>query len=138
MRRGFKTSKPLDVSGICHFKAGQHQVVIDTDGMIFKCPAMVGQMDKTCGTVDDSKLDKKFDEYMSFEIVDWKGKCENCAYLPFCAGGCNYHAELQTGSYKNLFCEKEFFDKTIHDFIKIKYDQLIAKKKTDEKRVLTH
>ncbi len=128
IKRGFKTSRALDSSGICHFKAGQHQVVIDTDGFIFKCPAMVGQMDKTCGSVSDLKLTERYQEFMSFEIVEWKGKCQDCAYLPFCAGGCNYHAELQTGSYKNVFCEKEFFDKTISEFIKIKYRQLVAKK----------
>lgn len=128
IRRGFKTSKALDGTGICHFKSGSHQVVIDTDGMIFKCPAMVGQMDKTCGNVADEKLDARYDEFMAFDIVEWKGKCRDCAYLPFCAGGCNYHAELQTGSYKNIFCEKDFYDKTINDFIKIKYQQLIAKR----------
>ena len=54
--------------------------------------------------------------------------------LPFCAGGCNYHAELETGSYKNIFCEKEFFDKTIHDYIKIKYQQLMAKRREEGKK----
>ena len=128
IRRGFKTSKALDGAGICHFKAGQHEVVIDADGLIFKCPAMVGQPDKAVGNVNDQKLGSRYDEFMTFDLVEWKGKCQDCQYLPFCAGGCNYHAELQTGSYKNVFCERDFFDKTIHEFIKIKYQQLMAKK----------
>lgn len=134
IKRGFKTSKALDATGICHFKAGQHQVVIDTDGYIFKCPAMVGQMDKTCGTVQDLNLSERYKDFMTFDLVEWKGKCQDCAYLPFCAGGCNYHAELKTGSYKNTFCEKEFFDKSIHEFIKIKYEQVIAKKAAGVKK----
>ena len=127
LRRGFATSKALDGGGICHFKAAEHQVIIDTDGVIFKCPAMVGHMDKSCGNVSDLKLNERYKDFMSFDLVEWKGKCQDCRYLPFCAGGCNYHAELQTGSYKNIFCERDFFDKTIHDFIKIKYQQLVAK-----------
>ena len=102
--------------------------MIDSDGLLYKCPAMVGQPGKSCGDVSQVKLDHHYDEFMSFDLVEWKGKCENCQYLPMCAGGCNYHAEIQTGSYQNIFCEKEFFDKTIHDFIKIKYQQLMAKK----------
>lgn len=132
MRRGFATSKALDAGGICHFKAAEHQVIIDTDGVIFKCPAMVGRMDKSCGNVSDLKLSERYQEFMTFDLVEWKGKCRDCQYLPFCAGGCNYHAELQTGSYKNVFCEREFFDKTIHEFIKIKYQQLVAKAATQK------
>jgi uncharacterized protein len=128
LKRGFKTSKILDGGGICHFKAADHQVIIDTDGMIFKCPAMVGQPSKSAGNVSSLQLSDRYKDFMSFDLVEWKGKCGECKYLPFCAGGCNYHAELQTGDYKNIFCEKDFFDKTIHDFIKLKYVQLIAKK----------
>lgn len=130
IRRGFKTSKALSGSGVCHFKSGEHQVIIDTDGLIFKCPAMVGHPEKSCGTVADLKLNERYHEFLSTEIGDMKGKCSDCAYLPFCAGGCNYHAELQTGDYKNVFCERDFFDKTIHEFIKIKYQQLMAAKQT--------
>lgn len=132
MRRGFVTSKSLDGSGVCHFKSGEHQVIIDPDGVIFKCPAMVGHYDKGCGNVSDMQLNEKYKEFMSFDIVEWKGKCQDCKYLPFCAGGCNYHAELETGSYKNVFCERDFFDKTINDYIKIKYEQLMAKRKAVE------
>ena len=128
IRRGFKTSKALDGSGICHFKAADHEVVIDTDGLLYKCPAMVGQANKAVGTVDSTTLGDRYKDFMSFDLVEWKGKCESCNYLPFCAGGCNYHAELKTGSHTNVFCEKEFFDQTIDDFIKIKYIQLITKK----------
>lgn len=138
IKRGFKTSKSLDNTGICHFKSGHHQVVIDTDGVIFKCPAMVGQMDKTCGNVADEHLGSRYDEFMSFDIVEWKGKCQDCPYLPFCAGGCNYHAELQTGSYKNIFCEKDFYDKTIQEFIKIKYQQILAKKNQPQQDAAVH
>ncbi len=128
IRRGFNTAKALNGGGICHFKAADHQVIIDTDGLIFKCPAMVGQASKSVGTVADTQLSDRYKEFMSFDLVEWKGKCQDCRYLPFCAGGCNYPAELQTGSYKNIFCEKDFFDKTIHDYIKIKYQQILAKK----------
>lgn len=131
MRRGFKTSRSLEGGGICHFKAASHQVIIDTDGYIFKCPAMVGHYDKTVGNVADEKFTERYDDFMGFDLADYKGKCGTCEYLPFCAGGCNYHAELETGSYKNVFCEKEFFDKTIDDFIKMKYDQLVHKKKQE-------
>ncbi len=131
IRRGFKTSKALNGGGICHFKAAEHQVVIDTDGLIFKCPAMVGNASKSVGTVEDLKFGERYQEFMSFDLVEWKGKCQDCQYLPFCAGGCNYHAELKTGSYKNVFCEKEFFDRTIHEFIKIKYQQLMAERSSN-------
>ncbi|MBI3316469.1 MAG: radical SAM protein [Candidatus Omnitrophica bacterium] len=134
MRRGFATSRSLDGGGVCHFKSGEHQVIIDPDGVIFKCPAMVGHYDKSCGNVSDLKLNDRYKDFMSFDLVEWKGKCQDCQYVPFCAGGCNYHAELQTGSYKNVFCERDFFDKTIHDYIKIKYEQLMAKKREREKQ----
>ena len=137
IRRGFNTSKALDGNGICHFKAADHQVIIDTDGVIFKCPAMVGQPDKACGNVSDLKLSDRYKEYMSFDLVEWKGKCQDCRYLPFCAGGCNYHAELESGTYKNVFCEKEFFDRTIHEYIKIKYQQILAKKTSQKEESLT-
>lgn len=127
MRRGFKTGAALEGGGICHFKAGQHEVIIDTDGVIFKCPAMVGHPEKSVGNVSDAKFNDQYKEFLTFDLVEWKGKCQDCQYLPFCAGGCNYHAELETGDYKNVFCERNFFDETIQDFIKIKYQQLITR-----------
>jgi uncharacterized protein len=141
IKRGFKTSTALNGGGICHFKAADHQVVIDTDGLIFKCPAMVGNSTKAVGTVSDTENiteSERYKDFMAFDLVEWKGKCENCQYLPFCAGGCNYHAELQTGSFKNVFCEKDFYDRTIHDFIKIKYQQILMKKAAAQAQVQVH
>ncbi len=135
MKRGFKTSAALEGGGICHFKAGQHEVIIDTDGVIFKCPAMVGHLDKSVGNVSELQLSGKYQEFMAFDLVEWKGKCRDCKYLPMCAGGCNYHAELQSGNYKNVFCERDFFDETIHEYIKIKYQQLLAKRESASKNV---
>ena len=58
IRRGFPTAKALDGTGICHLKAGDHQTIIDTDGKIYKCPAMVGQADKVCGDVSEPELNE--------------------------------------------------------------------------------
>ncbi len=97
---------------------------------------MVGHPEKSCGTVAELKLNERYNEFLAIEMGDLKGKCRDCAYLPFCAGGCNYHAELQTGDYKNIFCERDFFDKTIYEHIKIKYQQLVAAKaKQTEKSI---
>jgi len=117
-----------------NYDAGR-QVVIDTDGMIFKCPAMVGQYKMSVGSVRDEALSSRYQEFMSFDLADYKGKCRDCAYLPFCSGGCNYHAELQTGDYRNVFCEKDFYDKTIREFIKIKYHQMVEIKAKREKKI---
>lgn len=135
IRRGFPTSKALDGNGVCHFKAGDHQTIIDTDGVIYKCPAMVGQPDKAVGTVRDLRLNERYKDWVEADMIEYQGKCQDCAYVPMCAGGCNYHAELQSGSVKNVFCERDFFDKTIEEFIKIKYQQILHEKANPKKAV---
>lgn len=50
--------------------------------------------------------------------------CLACSYLPICFGGCKYMKLPQDVTMRGVNCRKEYFDKTLAQFVAqdIKYD----------------
>ena len=129
MKRGFKTSEPMGTN-FCEFKAGDMKSIIDTNGIIYKCPSMVGMPQFSFGTVEEELTENEgYKELMKIELVDFQKQCKSCEFIPICAGGCNWLSYLKKKDYTKVYCEKKLYKKTIHEMVKLKYEQEMARKK---------
>jgi uncharacterized protein len=118
LRRGFHT--PKIEPAVCAVEQ-QDMLVVNYDGTLYKCPGLVGRKKFCVGSLKTGMLDY----YKTHQVGNWKNnKCLECAYLPLCFGGCKYMKLLQDGNMRGVNCRKEYFDKTLAQFVAqdIKYD----------------
>ncbi len=80
MRRGYPTPK----TGPIHCMVENvNMVVVNFDGVIYKCPAFVGNPDFAAGDVETGLRD--YTE--TYQVGRWKTEeCLECEYLPLCFG----------------------------------------------------
>ena len=119
VKRGFNTPTGLGIS-LCNLTANNYSVVIDPEGKIFKCPALVGYDEFVVGDISQDELDYRHTEFMTMDV--WE-KCGDCPYVPICAGGCRFLAYLQTGRLDQIACEKGFFEKVGAELLKLDYEK---------------
>jgi uncharacterized protein len=117
LRRGYNTPKIMPMP--CQVEITDSYVV-NYDGGIYKCPALVGRKGFRIGELSGAVAD-----YSASHRLDiWKNdECMECAYLPLCFGGCRYMAYVRDGNIDRPDCKKPHFDATLESLIKqdIKY-----------------
>lgn len=111
MARGFKTSKLTMSACVIEF---DHDLVINYDGTLYKCPAFMGWPELSVGSLANGISDYS----KSHRLGYWQNdECMECPYLPLCFGGCRLNPLLQTGSINHLDCRREFFDATLKTLV---------------------
>jgi uncharacterized protein len=112
LKRGFNTPKPLPSACMVEFSS---DLVIGYDGGLYKCPAFMGYEDLKIGTLTEG-----FGDYSVSHNMDvWKTEeCLDCAYLPFCYGGCRFLRRLRTGAIDGVDCRKDFLDAVLENFVR--------------------
>jgi uncharacterized protein len=110
-RRGFTAPKPTMGACMVEFT---HDLVINHDGSLFKCPAFMGWPELSVGTLKDGIRDYAD----SHNLLCWQNdECLSCPYLPLCFGGCRLNPLLKTGSISGVDCRKDFFDATLQKIV---------------------
>ncbi len=111
IRRGYKTAKPTMAACVIEF---DHDLVINYDGSLYKCPAFMGWPELSVGTLADGIKDYS----VSHNLAVWHNdECLDCAYLPLCFGGCRLNPLLRNGSINEVDCRREFYDVALEQFI---------------------
>jgi uncharacterized protein len=111
LRRGFQTSKPTMSACMVEF---DHDLVINYDGTLYKCPAFMGWPELSVGTLESGIKDYS----VSHNLAVWHNdECLDCAYLPLCFGGCRLNPLLRNGSINEVDCRREFYDAALEQFI---------------------
>lgn len=124
LRRGFHT--PRVGPARCMIESC-NDLVINWDGSLFKCPAMLGWQEMAVGDLEKGKSD-----YTQSHNMDvWKkDECLDCAYLPLCFGGCRYLTLLRNGRIDNVDCRKGYLDETLEELVRqdLKYQPKRSRK----------
>jgi uncharacterized protein len=118
LKRGFRTQEIAPA--VCMIERCDH-VVVNFDGSLYKCPGLIGRKEFCVGDVKTGLRDYS----LTHCLGNWKNEeCLACSYLPLCFGGCRYMKLLQDGNINGVNCRKEYFDKTLAQFVAqdIKYD----------------
>ena len=100
--------------GPCEYHA-RHSFTIGPDGSLFKCPAFVGLRNLAAGTVEDDAYNAQGEWQVTMK--KWEDDCEDCHFLPNCAGGCHYSALNKTGSLEVRNCDGPFLEKATEAFM---------------------
>lgn len=103
--------------------------IVDPYLDVYNCKEFIGQKDKKVGYIDkdgEMILHYEYYEQMSRNPLDF-AECNQCVYVPFCAGGCARRAYLETGTYHSAPCAgRQFSLKTLIDKGMKKYMKKVA------------
>ncbi len=112
LRRGYHTTKIRPMPCQIEFK---DSYVVNYDGGLYKCPALVGRKGFEIGNLRDGANDHRD----AYRVGLWKNdECLDCEYLPLCFGGCRYMAYVREGTVDKVDCKRPHFDATLETFIK--------------------
>lgn len=90
LKKGFNLiSVPGPMFGICGAVA-KNSYVIDPLGNLYKCWNEIGRIESCVGNVYEGPVfNSVLSDYLNYEGVS-EQKCQSCAVLPTCLGGCPY------------------------------------------------
>ncbi len=112
LRRGFNTPRMRPAACVIE---SRNDLVVNWDGSLFKCPAMLGWKEMAIGDLESGISDYT----VSHNMDVWKkDECLDCAYLPLCFGGCRYLTLLRAGRIDDVDCRKAFLDETLETFVR--------------------
>jgi uncharacterized protein len=109
--RGYRTDEVLPA--VCMLERHDH-LVINWDGVLYKCPGLIGRKEYGVGTLKSGMLDYT----ATHNLGNWNNEqCLACKYLPLCFGGCRHTKLICEGTMKGIECKKEFFGKALEALV---------------------
>jgi uncharacterized protein len=113
LRRGYRTERVRP--GVCMVDLA-HELVVDCDGSLYKCPCFADDARFRIGDVATGIAREAVAEYGRDR---WHNDaCLACPYLPLCFGGCR-HEVRQTGENPGaLACRRPFFEATLGTLVR--------------------
>ena len=87
-----------------------HAHTIGPDGSLFACPGFAGEALQSTGHIDGRQEDYRTQALRNFErLAAWE-QCNDCAFIPVCAGGCTVAAHNELGDMHAPNCHKTSFE----------------------------
>jgi uncharacterized protein len=107
-KRGFSTADGVHM-GPCEIHK-EHAYTLGPDGSLFACPGFAGEARQSTGHIDDRQDDYRSQALRNFErLAAWE-QCNDCAFIPVCAGGCTVAAHNELGDMHAPNCHKTSFE----------------------------
>jgi uncharacterized protein len=108
MKRGFPTVDGVHM-GPCEIHR-KHAHTIAPDGSLYACPGFAGDAPSSTGHIDGGTDSLKARAASQFErLAAWR-ECNDCAFIPVCAGGCTVAAHSEAGDMHAPNCHKTSFE----------------------------
>jgi uncharacterized protein len=107
-KRGFKTVDGVHM-GPCEIHK-QHAHTIGPDGSLYACPGFAGNVPESTGHIDGREDEWRSAAARRFaKITAWED-CNDCSFIPVCAGGCSAAAHIELGDMNKPNCHKPSFE----------------------------
>jgi uncharacterized protein len=107
-KRGFQTVDGVHM-GPCEIHQ-QHAYTIGPNGDLYACPGFTGDPSQSTGHIDGRMEPQRSRALQNFEkLAAWK-ECNDCAFIPVCAGGCAVAAHTELGDLHKPNCHKVSFE----------------------------
>ena len=108
VRHGFPTADGVHM-GPCEIHK-QHAHTIGPDGSLYACPGFAGEAKESTGHIDGRDEAWRSAAARRFEaLAAWK-ECNDCAFIPVCAGGCSVAAHTELSDMNKPNCHKTSFE----------------------------
>jgi uncharacterized protein len=110
-RRGFPTIDGIHM-GPCEIHR-DHSYTIGPDGSLYACPGFTGEKRQSIGHIDGRHDAARTNARSAFEqLAAWK-ECQDCAFIPVCAGGCTVAAHAEFGDINKPNCHKRSLEEGV-------------------------
>ena len=106
--RGFATSDGVHM-GPCEIHA-KHAYTMGPDGALYACPGFTGDPTQSTGHIDGRREPWRDRAASRFEQITAWHECQDCAFIPVCAGGCSVASHTELGSIDRPSCHKVSFE----------------------------
>lgn len=110
-KRGFATVDGVHM-GPCEIHK-DHSHTIGPDGSLYACPGFAGDRPSATGHIDghlDPVRSRAAENFR--KLAAWK-ECNDCAFIPVCAGGCTVAANNELGNMNTPNCHKPSFEEGV-------------------------
>ncbi len=126
IKKGLISKSGLSAS-MCPVTTGDSSVTIDTQGLIFKCNAMLGHPELAVGSIFEESYNDQHHQFMAADA--WK-KCDaDCPYVPLCNTGCRLFSFFKSGDFSTKSCERNYMDRFVPEAVKKEYQNQLASRK---------
>ena len=98
--------------GPCHVHH-THAHTIGPDGSLYACPGFTGDKGLSTGHIDGRSDAKRESALEQFERLHPWDECQDCAFIPTCAGGCLVASHTQLGDMNKPTCHKRSFESAL-------------------------
>jgi uncharacterized protein len=107
-KRGFATVDGVHMGPCEIHKANAH--TIGPEGSLFACPGFAGEALQSIGHIDGRQEDYRSHALRQFERLSAWTQCDDCSFIPVCAGGCTVAAHNELGDMHAPNCHKTSFE----------------------------
>ncbi len=107
-KHGFSTADGVHM-GPCEIHKGNAHT-IGPDGSLFACPGFAGEARQSVGHIDGREEPFRTQALRNFERLQAWTQCNDCAFIPVCAGGCTVAAHNELGDMHAPNCHKTSFE----------------------------
>ena len=107
-KHGFATMDGVHMGPCEIHKDNAH--TIGPDGSLYACPGFATNTQASTGHIDGHHDTARSRALERFErLAAWK-ECQDCAFIPVCAGGCSVASDVQLGDMNRPNCHKVSFE----------------------------
>jgi uncharacterized protein len=108
MKAGFKTVDGVHM-GPCEIHKS-HAHTVGPDGSLFACPGFATELGESTGHIDGRHDDLRTAAAKRFEKIRGWHECNDCSFIPVCAGGCSAASHVELGDMNKPNCHKPSFE----------------------------
>jgi uncharacterized protein len=98
--------------GPCHVHH-THAHTIGPDGSLYACPGFTGELALSTGHIDGRRDSARESALDRFERLHPWDECQDCAFIPVCAGGCLVASHTQLGDMNLPTCHKRSYESAL-------------------------
>ena len=110
-RHGFATSDGVH-NGPCHIHYTNAQT-IGPDGSLYACPGFTAEKKLSIGHIDGRRDAWRETAHDRFDRLHPWDQCQDCAFIPVCAGGCLVASHSELGDMNMPTCHKQGFESAL-------------------------
>ncbi|MCI2414108.1 MAG: radical SAM protein [Candidatus Aramenus sp.] len=110
---GFEIPQEVFRLGICVAHVDE-DIVVDPEGLVYPCWAFTGNPLYVKGKLREDGTVEFNGKFTGREARNvWRGKCDNCEFLPMCVGGCRFFSVLESKGFYGIDCRRKSYEEVV-------------------------